>query len=91
MELGLMRKTDHIQAHKHSSLHRDEIERSEACGCFYCLAVFKPDAIEDWTDEQDGVGQTSLCPQCGIDSVIGSESGFPIGEAFLKEMHHRWF
>jgi len=33
-----------------------------------------------------------MCPECGIDSVIGDASGFPIAdEAFLKRMHSIWF
>ena len=82
---------DHIQAHKHSSYHREEIQNSEICGCFYCLAIFRPQFIEEWIDEKDGIGQTALCPKCGIDSVIGSRSGFPINQAFLQKMHQKWF
>lgn len=82
---------DLIQAHGHSSYHRNEIQNSEICGCFYCLAIFKPQAIDGWVDEQDDIGQTALCPMCGIDSVIGSKSGFPINQAFLQMMHQEWF
>jgi acetone carboxylase gamma subunit len=42
-------------------------------------------------DERDGVGQTALCPECGIDSVIGDASGYPITEAFLGKMKTFWF
>ena len=76
-----------VLAHKHSSHHREELERSESCGCFYCLAVFKPDEIQEWIDE----GSTALCPKCSIDSVIGSASGYPIDEKFLAEMERHWF
>jgi hypothetical protein len=31
-----------VEAHKHSSNHRDELERSELRGCFHCLAMFPP-------------------------------------------------
>jgi hypothetical protein len=82
---------DHIQAHAHSSRHREEVIHSSMCGCFYCLATFEPDEIKDWVDEVDGVGQTALCPRCGIDSVIGSGSGFPINGRFLAKMHRHWF
>jgi hypothetical protein len=62
------------------------------CGCFFCLATFPPGEIKDWVDEnEDGVGQTALCPYCGIDSVIGSASGFPITREFLEEMHRFYF
>lgn len=74
-------------AHKLSSHNRQEIAKSEACGCFYCLAVFGPSEIEEWVDNDD----TALCPRCGIDSVLGSASGFPIEKEFLRRMKVRWF
>jgi hypothetical protein len=86
-----MGEPDHIRAHTHSSCHREEVLSSQTCGCFYCLAIFEPDEIKDWIDEENGVGQTALCPKCGIDSVIGSESGFPITQEFLGEMCGYWF
>src|SRR5688572_5370679 len=74
---------DKQAAHAHSSNHRAEILDSSVCGCFYCLATFPPVEIQDWVDEDSGgQGQTALCPRCGIDSVIGGRSGFPISEAF---------
>ena len=82
-------------AHKHSSLHEAEVKRSELCGCFYCTAVFPPTSIVDWIDDRNvpeqKVGATALCPKCGIDSVIGSASGYPISPEFLQAMEARWF
>jgi hypothetical protein len=75
-------------AHKHSSNHRDEIERSAVCGCFYCQQTFAAAEIENWWDD----GSTAECPNCGIDSVIGSASGYPVADPpFLEAMHQRWF
>lgn len=80
------------EAHAHSSNHRAEIETSDQCGCFYCCATFSSGEIKEWVDEsQAGVGQTALCPRCGIDSVIGSKSGFPVQSDFLQEMKKYWF
>ena len=78
---------DHTSAHEWSSYHRETLKESSLCGCFYCLEVFPPTEIEDWTDDDD----TALCPKCGIDSVIGSVSEYPIEREFLKKMHDRWF
>ncbi|MCB9883832.1 MAG: hypothetical protein H6834_18745 [Planctomycetes bacterium] len=89
-----METTDLDAAHRHSSNHRGEIEASETCGCFYCIATFTPDQIDEWIDglRHEGDGQTALCPKCGIDSVIGSTSGLPGSDtAFLERMHRRWF
>jgi hypothetical protein len=81
----------HVAAHRHSIRHRREILASETCGCFYCLAVFAPGKVVGWTDETEGVGRTALCPHCGIDSVIGSASGYPVTREFLSQMHGHWF
>ena len=90
---------DIVAAHKHSSNHREEIEQSSLCGCFYCLATFVPTEIHDWIDWPPGTpddlelecGTTALCPRCGIDSVIGSASGFETRPAFLTGMQKHWF
>lgn len=77
------------EAHSHSIHNRSEIEASDLCGCFYCCSVFPPGEIRDWgnTYEPD----TAACPFCGIDSVLGSSSGIPVGKDFLKTMKRHWF
>jgi len=77
-----------VDAHKHCNNNRDELLRSEIAGCFYCCETFAPVEVEDWVDNE----KCALCPRCGIDSVIGSASGYPIGDAtFLKSMRKLWF
>ena len=76
-------------AHRHSSNHRAELERSDACACFFCERSFAVVEIEEWIDDESG---TALCPHCGVDSVIGSGSGFPVSDSnFIHAMHSRWF
>lgn len=86
-----MTTPDVIRAHRHSSRHRAEVLASAQCGCFYCRAIFKPAEINEWVDEWEGIGQTALCPKCGIDSVIRSESGYPLTAEFLTAMNKHWF
>ena len=75
-------------AHKHSSSHLEELAKSLLCGCFFCCATFAPSEITEWCDD----GHTALCPICGIDSVIGDASGFPITSPdFLAKMNRHWF
>ena len=78
-----------VRAHKHGHKNRDEILRSEACGCFYCLRVYPPSRIDDWVEDKPI--PTAICPACGIDSVIGSASGFPINKEFLEKLRAYWF
>jgi hypothetical protein len=77
-----------LASHRHSIRHRQEILASYHCGCFYCVTTFEPTEIHEWADNQ----QTALCPNCGIDSVIGDSSGYNISERdFLTQMHNYWF
>lgn len=81
-----------VAAHRHSIFHKSEVSKSSVCGCFYCLHTFKPSEIMDWVDQENPQGPTAVCPKCGIDSVIGSESGYPIeSSTFLKEMNDYYF
>jgi hypothetical protein len=75
-----------------SMMHRAAILRSDVCGCYYCLNRFAPAEIAEWADaDQHGVGQTALCPRCGIDSVVGSAGGPPPSDEVLRAMHARAF
>ena len=82
-----MTEPDYISAHKHSNRHRAELDESDACGCFYCLQIYPPTEIQEWIDDET----TALCPYCGIDSVIGAKSGYPITAEFLQKMKEHWF
>jgi hypothetical protein len=48
---------------------------------------FQASEIADWIDD----GATAMCPRCGIDSVIGTASGFPTSRPFLQKMRKYWF
>jgi hypothetical protein len=79
-------------AWEHCSNNREEIGQSKFCGCFQCLSIFKPNEITKWTHEINNPYVTALCPRCGIDSVIGDKSGYPINKPeFLKVMHKKFF
>lgn len=83
---------DYVAAHAFSGNHKPELQRDRICGCFYCLKIFSPSEIEEWLIEDNRVDKrgTAICPHCGIDSVIGESSGYPITKEFLQKMHARW-
>jgi len=86
-------KYDLELAHHFSNNHKPELEKDNKCGCFYCLTIFAPSEIEEWiiADNPCDKRGTAICPHCGIDSVIGESSGFPITKEFLLKMKKRWF
>ena len=81
-----------IKAHEHCTNNKRELENSKKCACLYCFDFYDPkEILEDkdamWADES-----TALCAKCGIDSVIGDASGFPIGDKiFIELMGFEWF
>ena len=81
---------DVILTREHVWRNYPKIKDDKICGCIYCLKIFKPSEIDDWTMEPNG-GHTALCPYCNIDSVIGESSGYPITEEFLNKMNEYWF
>ena len=74
-------------AAQHTANNKDEISRSSECGCYYCLSIFKPEQINEWVNDEE----CPLCPYCGIDSVFGDASGYPVAKEFLEQMNKYWF
>ena len=64
--------------------HRARVLASSKVGCFYCLSIYSPTEIAEWTP--DGC---ALCPHCGIDSVL-PESEHLTADC-LSEMNRYWF
>lgn len=83
-----MEENEIVKAHKFSANNKSDLLKDKKCGCFYCLEIFNPNEIKEWIDDISG---TAMCPYCGIDSVIGESSGFPITTDFLKKMQEYWF
>ena len=77
-----------IEAYRFCNNNKPMLLKDKKCGCFYCLQVFDPSEISEWVSDQDG---TAICPYCGVDSVIGEGSGYPITKEFLKRMRDHWF
>lgn len=77
-----------ISAHRFCAKNKPMLLKDKKCGCFYCLSIFNPSEILEWSPDTEG---TALCPRCGIDSVIGESSGYPITKEFLAEMNEYWF
>ena len=46
--------------------NRKAIESCPYVSCYQCLETFDSKKVVDYTDD----GQTGICPNCGIDSLI---------------------
>lgn len=70
-------------AAKFAMHNKDELKLAQTCGCYYCLAIFDPKEIKEWTDD----GDTALCPYCQVDAVLAGECD----REKLQQMHKYWF
>ena len=77
-------KTRFTEYAKHAADNEIEILRSKRCGCFFCRHEFDAKAVHDWVSDRRGT--SALCPECGMDAVIGDASGVPLTRSLLKEM-----
>lgn len=81
-----------IDAHRFAIRNQNYLEQAQRCSCFHCLTIFNSSDLteEDFIPEDDGQG-TAWCPHCGIDSIIGEESGYEITPELLQTMKDFWF
>ena len=77
-----------LDAHARRISNREALQRVGRCGCFYCLAIFEPQEIEGWIEDEGG--DTALCPRCGIDSVLPESDECPLTKSFLRRMYDHW-
>ncbi|MDR1027366.1 MAG: hypothetical protein LBL46_03040 [Rickettsiales bacterium] len=77
-------------AHEHCLGNWQAVKQSKVCGCFYCGKLLSADAITDFITEPSG-SKTAICPECGIDSIIGDASGVELSKDFMNKMHLAWF
>ena len=93
MKHNLQSVPDYIAAHNFSNNHKPDLEKDSICGCFHCLKIFSPNEITEWLTDNNpcDIRGTALCPYCGVDSVIGESSGYPITDDFLMKMNSYWF
>lgn len=90
---GNISEDDVNVAHRFSSGNMPALEKDNICGCFYCLNIFSPTEIKEYIQGEASidVDGTAICPYCGVDSIIGESSGYPITKEFLRKMKKHWF
>lgn len=82
------------EAHRSTFANETEIRASTECRCFFCGYHFNANDEEHllWAEERPPLGRTLHCPNCLVDCVIGSSSGYPINDgAFICAASKAWF
>lgn len=82
-------KDDLEKAHLHASNNEIEIVKSDKCACFFCRQVYSARKIQDWINDERGI--SAICPECGIDAVVGDASGISLEKPILKALNLAYY
>jgi hypothetical protein len=75
------------KVHAYSSNHKEAVNLSGACVCFYCEERIPTASIIEWTDSGDS---TAICPRCGVDALI-PEKLIEVTPQLLVAMRYFYF
>lgn len=70
---------------EHATNNEIEIVQSKECGCYFCRHHYDARKVNDWISDERGV--SALCPECGMDAVVGDASGLDISKEKLKTLN----
>ena len=93
--LSILRK-EYKKIVSHRIGNKDELQKSQLCGCTYCFKIFPAKKVESYIIENDKK-ETGQCPYCERDAIIGDASGYKLTDelipAFeeLKKIHNHSF
>lgn len=88
LTLEIINPSDYIKAHKSSINNESQIKSSNVCGCFHCMNTYSSAYVSTFVNL--GEGNTALCPNCRVDSVIG-DAQHNITDKLLVKMNKYWF
>lgn len=74
---------------KHTANNEIEIVTSENCSCIFCRHTYSARLVKDWVS--DSKGTNAICPNCGIDAVVGDSSGYTFDKEQLKTVNLYFF
>ncbi len=74
---------------EHTVNNEIEILNSDNCSCIFCCQTYSARLVKDWVPDADG--NNAICPNCGIDAVIGDSSGYIFDKKRLKTINLHFF
>lgn len=74
---------------EHSTNNDLEILQSHKCSCLFCRHTIDAREVQDWVSDENGV--SAICPECGMDTLIGDASGLTFTKEELREINMKYF
>ena len=70
-----------------ATTNEQALKASQKAACYHCQAIYDANEVTDFLATE----RTALCPKCGIDSVIPSNSPIELTPENLKILNQYWF
>lgn len=74
---------------EHTVHNEIEILNSDVCSCIFCCQTYSARLVKDWVS--DTKGNNAICPNCGIDAVVGDSSGYTFDKKRLRAINLHFF
>jgi NAD-dependent SIR2 family protein deacetylase len=72
---------------KYATSNEQDLRNSDQAGCYYCKKIYLASDVTEFIEDE----RTALCPKCGIDSVLPSNSSIKLTPKNLAELNKYWF
>ena len=74
------------QLHRSSFRNRCRLQAAGRIACFGCLGEFEAKQVREYVD----AGETALCPDCGLDTLIAVHGADAADTALLRALNERY-
>ncbi len=74
---------------KHTKDNEIDILRSKKCSCLFCRQSYDARKVSEWNNEEKRI--SAICPECGMDTVVGDASGFNLDHDTLKAINQAYY
>ncbi len=74
---------------KHTKDNEIDILNSKKCSCLFCRQTYDARRVSDWSTENNKI--SAVCPECGMNAVVGDHSGFILDHDTLKALNLTYF
>lgn len=77
------------EIYKHTKNNEIDILNSKKCSCLFCRQTYDARRVSDWSNENNKI--SAVCPECGMNAVVGDASGFSLDHDTLKQLNLTYF
>ena len=82
-----MTREEFTKAIEYATANEENLKNSSKAGCYYCKKIYDASEVLEFLEGE----RTALCPKCGIDSVIPSNSPIELTSSNLNKLNKHWF